>query len=177
VIKFIFIFLPILLSIDCHAQTNSIDQYAKYIDSLLSKKILKVKEYHQMSYCGGSLKGYYLNNKLVYINTIYGGELDVIDTKWYVKNNSLVKSVEKYSDKVEPEDCDAFRKTNKDKSGKCHYNSPKPSSTITTISYGDKIILNRTSNNQVAKVGEAEKVVEIERTKECFNILIKELNE
>jgi len=53
---------------------SEVEKYVKTVDSLKNKNQLQKFFYPNMSYCGGALYGYYYQNKLVYIDAVYGGE-------------------------------------------------------------------------------------------------------
>jgi hypothetical protein len=94
---FFFLFSHVVFS-----QTEFIDAKSKKIDSLFKVKALEEKIFPQMSRCGGSLKGYYLKNELILIHTLYSGPMGFTDTKWYLENGKLFKSVQFGFELVEP---------------------------------------------------------------------------
>lgn len=54
---------------------NDIDKYCIYVDSLIEINHLVIVEYPDMSFCGGDLKGFYLNDSLIYLSSTVSIEL------------------------------------------------------------------------------------------------------
>lgn len=84
-----------LLTINLCAQNltkSKIDSFVKNIDSLKTSKKLSRYFYPEMSYCGGSLYGYYFENKLVLIEANNGGEFgNLTSHKMYIKDTTVCK--------------------------------------------------------------------------------------
>ena len=59
------------------------------IDSLLSNNHLLKLSYPGMSRSGGSLDGFYYNNELVFINSMYRAELGFTETKYYLSGSNF----------------------------------------------------------------------------------------
>ena len=70
-----------------------VEKYVNTVDSLKNENQLKKFFYPNMSFCGGALYGYYFQNKLVYIDAIYGGDLCYTSTIVYFKDTSVYKLV------------------------------------------------------------------------------------
>jgi hypothetical protein len=84
----------IFLTINSYGQAptkKQIDSHVKIVDSLLASKKLKKISYPQMSICGGALCGYYLNQKLVFIDATLGAEFGANTYKIYFKDTVIYK--------------------------------------------------------------------------------------
>ncbi len=73
------------------ASKQDIESYTKYIDDLIKEDKLTIKEYPDRSYCGGAIRGYFLDNKLVYINSSLGVADYAGFTDVYFRDTSIVK--------------------------------------------------------------------------------------
>lgn len=74
-----------------------------------------------MSRCGDSLKGYYFANELILIQTLYSGPMGFTDTKWYIENGRLFKSVQFGFEYQEPENLDEYFKTHQTTNYECDF--------------------------------------------------------
>lgn len=72
---------------------KEVDKYVKTIDSLKTANVLKKFVYPGVSPCGGSVDGYYLKNKLVFIDAINQGELGYTSRTIYLKDTVIYKIV------------------------------------------------------------------------------------
>ena len=72
---------------------KSIDLYVLKVDSLLQDNKLSLVEYQAKSYCGGSLKGYYLDTELLFIASTDAAEIGYSSNNVYFKNGNAVKFV------------------------------------------------------------------------------------
>jgi hypothetical protein len=61
------------------------------IDKLKQQNKLEILGIDDMKTCGGSLIGYYFNNKLVLLISQNGGETGTIINKYYIENNKIIK--------------------------------------------------------------------------------------
>lgn len=87
--KIISLFILVFVSIYSYSQSltsKEIAAYVKTIDSLKQHKALQKIKYRNMSFCGGSLTGYYYGNHLVYVNALYSAELGFTEQKIYLKD-------------------------------------------------------------------------------------------
>lgn len=94
-----------------------IDKYKTDIDSKLKAKKLTSKEYPEMSFYGGSLTGYYLNKKLVLIQTQRAVEFAFTDIDLYIINDSVVYVTEQNSVIKQPENMGDYIEKHTDKNG------------------------------------------------------------
>ncbi|MCB9334921.1 MAG: hypothetical protein H6586_02155 [Flavobacteriales bacterium] len=70
-----------------------IDTYQNYVDSLFNKGVLTKRQYPNMSGCGGSLKGYYLDSHLVFIKSTYNAEAGYTSKNIYIENDNALKII------------------------------------------------------------------------------------
>jgi hypothetical protein len=166
----------ILFSCTVFGQTEALDTKAKTIDSLFKAKALDEKIFPQMSFCGGNLKGYYLKNELVFIHTIYSGPMGFTDTKWYLENGKLFKSVQFGFEYEEPENLDEYCKTHQTANHECDFSGLK-AKTYRSIFYDYKkmISFSKVENNEPLNLTKAIQKSEMKRFKSCFKSLVEEL--
>jgi len=82
-----------LLTLQSYGQVDSTQlfkQFASKIDSLKNTGELVKKNYEDMSYCGGSLSGFYKNDELVLIESYYGAEAGYGTIDAYLLNGKTV---------------------------------------------------------------------------------------
>jgi hypothetical protein len=72
---------------------KQIAKYVKTVDMLKSQDSLQHFSYPNMSFCGGAIDGYYLNGKLVYIESTFQAELGYQSRKVYFKDTAIYKIV------------------------------------------------------------------------------------
>ena len=70
---------------------NDIEINILKIDKLKQQNKLEILGIDDMKTCGGSLIGYYFNNKLVLLISQNGGETGTIINKYYIENNKIIK--------------------------------------------------------------------------------------
>ena len=92
------LFIFILLSNLTFGQTvpttaTEIEKYATSIEQLKAENKLVKISYPNMSSCGGSVDGYYLNKKLVLIDATYSAELGFSSKKMYVDQDKFLKVI------------------------------------------------------------------------------------
>lgn len=89
------LFLLATASHYCSGQVDNIkvEQYVKKVDSLKALDQLIISEYENMSYCGGSLKGFYRDSDLVYIKSTYSAETGYSSKNIYYIDNKAVKII------------------------------------------------------------------------------------
>lgn len=92
-----------------------IDKYKADIDIKLKSKKLTTKVYPEMSFYGGSLKGFYSNKKLVLIKSERSVEFSSTDLDLYIINDCVVFVTEQNSVVKQPEDMDDYIKKHTDK--------------------------------------------------------------
>lgn len=170
---FLFFFL---LSQTVFSQTETLDAKSKKIDSLFKVKALEEKVFPQMSLCGGSLKGYYFKSKLIFIHTIYSGAMGFTDTKWYIENGKLFKSVQFGFEYKEPENLDEYCKTHQTANHECDF-SGLSAKTYRSVFYDTKKVstFNKVENNELLILTEENQKTEIKLLKSCFKSLVGEL--
>jgi hypothetical protein len=92
----LFLVLPFLsLGQETSVTQNEIEKYVKSIDKIRKENKLMEITYQDMSSCGGWLRGYYQNNKLVFIDSKYSAELGYSSKTYYIKNDQTLKVVYK----------------------------------------------------------------------------------
>ena len=102
---------------------NDVDKYVVYINKCFNSKKLVKKDLDRMSIPGGAVSGYYLENKLVLIKTIFGAEFGCTAYKFYLKKDSLVyvnETKEFYKvpeDSLKYEEFERYIKSHTDKKG------------------------------------------------------------
>ena len=158
------------------SQTENIDAKSKKIDSLFKFNALEEKVYAEMSHCGGSLKGYYFNNELILLHTIYSGSMGFTVTKWYVENGKLFKSVQFGFEYQEPKNLDEYCKTHQTANHECDFSDLK-AKTFRSVFYETKKIstFNKVENNEPFVLSKENEKAEIKRFKSCFKSLVEEL--
>ncbi|MCE2994417.1 MAG: hypothetical protein ACK5RG_06795 [Cyclobacteriaceae bacterium] len=72
---------------------SAIEKYVKVIDRLNHENKLVRVSYHNMSDCGGSLDGYYLNKSLVLMKAVFSGELGFIAQNVYLQDQKMMKLI------------------------------------------------------------------------------------
>lgn len=72
---------------------SKIEKSANSIDKFKSHNKLKKILYPNMSGCGGSLYGYYLNKELVLIESTYYGELGFSSRSFYINQGDFIKII------------------------------------------------------------------------------------
>lgn len=72
---------------------KQVDSYVKTVDSLKTSKKLKRYRYPEMSFCGGSLYGYYFDKQLIYIDATFSGELGFTRKQIYLKDTVFYKVI------------------------------------------------------------------------------------
>ena len=165
-----------LLSQPVFSQMETLDSKSKKIDSLFKVKALEEKIYTEMSRCGGSLKGYYFDNELILIQTLYSGPLGFTDTKWYIENGRLFKSVQFGFEYEEPENLDEYCKTHQTANHECDF-SGLNAKTYRSVFYETKKVstFNKVENNEPFILTEANQKAEIKLLRSCFKSLLGEL--
>ncbi len=165
-----------LLSQLVFCQTEAIDTKSKKIDSLFKAKGLDEKVYTEMSRCGGSLKGYYLKNELILIHTVYSGPMGFTDTKWYIENGKLFKSVQFGFEYEEPENLDEYCKRHQTANHECDFSALK-AKTYRSVFYDYKkmISFSKVENNEPLNLTKENQKSEIKLLKSCFKTLVEEL--
>lgn len=165
-----------MLSNAACSQTESIDAKSKKIDSLPKINALEEKVYPEMSHCGGSLKGYYFNNELILLHTIYSGSMGFTDTKWYVENGKLFKSVQFGFEYQEPDNLDEYCKTHQTANHECDFSDLK-AKTFRSVFYETKKIstFNKVENNEPFVLSKENEKAEIKLLKSCFKSLVEEM--
>jgi hypothetical protein len=152
---------------------SDVDRYCKEIQSKLDKKELERFFYPDMSYCGGSLYGYYDKNKLVYIDATYGAELGYIQKIYFIKDSVYFKIVET---NYQPADMvDEYCKTHKTKTGECDFKNMPFDKIVTTVIFSNNRIVARTKNGKKSELKNTADI--IESLIDCGQIMQKELGE
>ncbi|MBI1221607.1 MAG: hypothetical protein GC180_03300 [Bacteroidetes bacterium] len=72
---------------------TEIERYVQWVDQLKVEHQLDRISYPNMSGCGGAVDGYYFNQKLVLIESIYNAELGFSSRKYYLEQDSFVKII------------------------------------------------------------------------------------
>lgn len=175
-LKLLYLSFFFLLSNATFSQTESIDAKSKKIDSLFKINALKEKGYTEMSRCGGSLKGYYFKNDLILIHTLYSGPMGFVDTKWYVENGKLFKSVQFGFEYEEPENLDEYCKKHQTANHECDF-SGLNAKTYRSVLYENKKVsnFNKVENNEPFILSKENEKSEVKRFKSCFKSLVEEL--
>lgn len=95
------------------------DQYVKTINANFKAGKLVKKQLNYMSPLGGDVEGYYLNQKLVFIKTTYGGECGYHSYDFYIKNDTLVfvKEIAKYCKIIDGDKYTAYIAAHTDRNG------------------------------------------------------------
>jgi hypothetical protein len=165
-----------LLSQAVFSQTEILDTKSKKIDSLFKVKALEEKKYTEMSRCGGSLKGYYFEKELILVQTLYSGPMGFTDTKWYIENGKLFKSVQFGFEYQEPESLDEYCKTHQTANHECDF-SGLNAKTYRSVFYETKKVstFSKVENNEPFILTEANQNAEIRLLKSCFKSLLGEL--
>ena len=70
---------------------NEINTYVSWVDSLRQHKKLTKYSYLNMSRCSGGLDGYYFNEQLVYMSSVYGAETGYSSKDVYLKGDVVYK--------------------------------------------------------------------------------------
>lgn len=102
----VYLYILLLISGMCFSQNapvKSTDKFVEMIDTHLKNGSLKQKELGHASVLGGTLTGYYLGKKLVFMRSSYGGPFGQFDHLFYLENDSLVFAIEKKIILKEPE--------------------------------------------------------------------------
>lgn len=131
------------------------------IDSMTQSKLLTKYFYPNMSFCGGALYGYYKEDELIYINSIYSAELGFSSRQVYLYEGKILKIIyrehfaewEKY-DLNHPPD-------------KYEYDTSKMtySDTLYTITFNEKLKFEKQSMKKLISKDVDSKL--IERLTEC----------
>jgi len=174
--KLLFFSFFVLFTNAVFSQNEAKDDKSKKIDSLFKVKALEEKICTEMSRCGGSLKGYYFKNDLILIHTLYSGPMGFTDTKWYVENGKLFKSVQFGFEYQEPENLDEYCKTHQTANHECDF-SGLNAKTYRSVLYDYKkvIIFNKVENNEPFILSKENEKAEIKLLKSCFKSLVEEL--
>jgi hypothetical protein len=132
--------------------------------------------YAEMSHCGGSLKGYYFNNELILLHTLYSVPMGFTDTKWYVENGKLFKSVQFGFEYQEPDNLDEYCKTHQTANHGCDFSDLK-AKTYRSVLYDYKRVstFNKVENNEPFVLTKENEKAEIKRFISCFKSLEEEL--
>lgn len=69
---------------------SEIKAYATKIDSLQQAEMLEMKEYPDMSLCGGALSGWFFQDELVKMETVKALDSGYEKTMWWVRGDSLL---------------------------------------------------------------------------------------
>ena len=152
------------------------DQKATRIDSLFNAHALKTKELKSMSACGGHLQGFYYQNELVFIHTVYQSPLGFTDTKWYLENGELFKIVRFGFEYEEPEDLDAYCKTHRNANNECDFSGLKSRSERTVAYFQTWEVLLQVIDNVETKLDAKNQKRALKSIKRCFKSLVDELN-
>jgi hypothetical protein len=160
-----------------NTQEESHIKYCKKIDHLYSTSQLVEKEYPNMHYCGGSLRGFYDDSVLVFMRTVYSGEMGFTDTKWYVKNDSLVYTHSLESHYVDPKNWDEFCARNKDRDGNCDLTKLKKRTSHISVSFKDEKHFKVLTDGKEIKYDLNRQHEIIEEMKTCFLSLSESLKE
>lgn len=174
--------LLLILFLSCtmhlHAQVKSIDKYSLEIDSLYRAGKLTEKQYPNMSFCGGSLKGYYHHDKLVYIHTVYGGEMGYYETHYFIRDSVLLKAASFRLEYTPADDMDAYCKKHKLPGGNCDFRGlPKTTELVKRYFTAQDTIVYAKRNGSHVTLSKEEKQQEIGITRDCYPHLLKELSE
>lgn len=174
--KLLYCLFFFLFSQAVFSQTEFIDAKSKKIDSLFKVNALEEKVFPQMSRCGGSLKGYYLKNELILIHTLYSGPMGFTDTKWYIENGKLFKSVQFGFEYEEPENLDEYCKTHQTANHECDFSALK-AKTYRSVFYDYKkmVSFSKVENNEPFNLTKENQKSEIKLLKSCFKSLVEEL--
>lgn len=70
---------------------RQINSYVSWVDSLRHTGTLDKYFYINMSSCGGGLDGFFYNNQLVYISSVYGAEAGYSSKDVYLKGDLVYK--------------------------------------------------------------------------------------
>lgn len=70
---------------------KQINSYVSWVDSLRQHKKLTKFSYLNMSRCSGGLDGYYFNEQLVYMSSVYGAEAGYSSQDVYLKGDVVYK--------------------------------------------------------------------------------------
>jgi hypothetical protein len=175
-LKLLYISFFIFLSNSASGQNESIDAKSKKIDSLSKVNALGEKVYAEISRCGGSLVGYYFKNELILIHTLYSGPMGFIDTKWYIENGKLFKSVQFGFEHEEPENLDEYCKTHQTANKECDF-SGLNTKTYRSVLYDYKKVstFKKVENNEPFILNKENEKAEIKHLKSCFKTLVEEL--
>jgi hypothetical protein len=141
-----------------------IEKYVKAVEKLRTENKLVKVTYQDKSACGGWLRGYYQNNKLVFIDATNSAELGFSSKSFYIKDNRFLKITNrehwaewaKYEENYPPDkyEWDDSKMTYTD--------------TIYSILLSDSIIFHKIS---------ADKIIDIKPNKTLIENLIKCGNE
>ena len=164
-----------LFSFALFSQNETIDSKTRKIDSLLNIKALEEKVFPQMSFCGGNLKCYYFHHELVLFHTVKSGPNGFSDTKWYIENQKLIKSVEFGFEYQEPENLDEYCKTHQTPDHQCDF-SGLSAKTYRSVFYHSKKTktFNKVENNEPIELTTQQQKAEAKTILLCFKSLLKE---
>lgn len=83
-----------MLTLNGFGQTkDEINQYTRAIDAKRKSNKLQSVDYPNMSFCGGSLHGYFEDSVLVYLTSRFGAEAGYSTKKAYFKDGEVVKMI------------------------------------------------------------------------------------
>ena len=71
--------------------------FVRRVDSVISSKSVAALELKQVSYCSDHTTAWYLENRLICVNTLKRtDQSDVVETNYYVRNDTLVYATQRY---------------------------------------------------------------------------------
>ena len=148
-----------------------IEKYSNAVDKMRENNSLVKVTYENKSYCGGWLRGYYQDKKLVFIDSKNSAELGYSAKSYYIKNNQRIKIIYtehfaewgKYEENYPPDkyEWDETKMTYTD--------------TVYTILLSSQTIFNKKSENKI--IDNKQDKVLIDELLKCGNEMTEELYE
>lgn len=174
---FISFFFLIFKSSFSQDSVSLINSHVSKVNLLVKANKLTLKEYQNMSFCGGALTGYFQNGELIYIKTVYAGEMGATFTDWYLNNGKIIYMKEVHSEYIPPKDFNDYCKKHHDKNGNCDFSGLKNTEEIhkTYFLQNPKII--HSIDNKTINLNSEEINNYILNSINCLSSLIEELNE
>lgn len=154
-----------------------INSYVKKVDLLVKTNKLTIKEYPNMSFCGGALTGFYQSGVLIYIKSVYGGAMGATFTSYYLKDDKLLYTYENHSEYIPPKDFDSYCEKHKDKNGNCDFSALKQTQEVFKTYFLQIPKVFHSIDTKTINLNSKEIEAYILKTTNCLTSLIEELNE